>query len=261
MSQPPDPVAQYSAVASLDRWLSGQASTLWGRLDPGALQESFAADVAPDLLAATSHVQSVAADMGAGFVRRSVLASDLEPGPLVNADAFAGVSSAGGDLLHELYSPLVGTYVDLAAGVETPVALSRGLDSMDRVLATLTHDAARQGSSVATVGTREVHYFIRGVSPGSCDKCILLSGKHYKVNAGFERHPSCRCFHIPGVSIYTDPVDGSPGRSSTTPRPRTRSFRSAARVRFFLHCRRRSRTALSARRTRKRSATVATSAG
>lgn len=212
---PPDPADLYASVTALDRHLSATAGRLWRQLSPSALQESFRDGFVPEMLAQTTEVQAAAADIGAGFVRRSVVASGLEPGPLVNADAFAGVASSGADLAGELYGPLVGTYVDLAAGVEAPVALSRGLDSMDRVLATLTHDAARQGSSVATVGTVEVTYYIRGVEPGACSRCILLSGKHYKVNAGFKRHPSCRCFHLPGVAIYEN--DALNEDASTTP--------------------------------------------
>jgi hypothetical protein len=209
MAPAPDPADLFAAVTSLDRYLSGKASTLWRRLRPGALQESFRDDFVPEMLAATTEVQAAAADIGAGFVRRAVIASELEPGPLVNPDAFAGISSAGGDLAAELYSPMIGTYVDLAAGVETPVALSRGLASMD--------DAARMGSSVATVTTTEVRYYIRGVEPGACSRCILLSGKHYKVNAGFHRHPSCRCFHLPGVSIYENDALSESGSTVVDP--------------------------------------------
>jgi hypothetical protein len=96
MAPAPDPADLYAAVTSLDRYLSGKASTLWRRLRPGALQESFRDDFVPEMLAATTEVQAAAADIGAGFVRRAVIASELEPGPLVNPDAFAGISSAAG---------------------------------------------------------------------------------------------------------------------------------------------------------------------
>jgi hypothetical protein len=31
----------------------------------------------------------------------------------------------------------------------------------------------------------------------SCARCLLLSGKEYRYNAGFQRHPRCDCIHIP----------------------------------------------------------------
>jgi hypothetical protein len=45
---------------------------------------------------------------------------------------------------------------------------------------------------------------------GTCDRCLILAGRVYRWNAGFQRHPRCDCRHIPATEdvagdLTTDP--------------------------------------------------------
>jgi hypothetical protein len=192
---------RFAAVTSLDQWLRDRARRAWRLLKPARLQESFMGEVVASLVPDIAVAQTHAARLGAEAMSQAIgdVAGDLTVVP----EAFAGYASSGAPLVDELVKPLIGTYIDLAAAVPMDQALSRGMDSMDRILVTLTHDAARGAESVEMTAKR-VTYYIRGLEPGACGRCILLSGKHYKVNAGFHRHDNCRCFHIPGAVIYDD---------------------------------------------------------
>jgi hypothetical protein len=117
------------------------------------------------------------------------------------------VSADGRPLPSLLAQPLIDVYADLGNGMTLDQAMTAGMDSLDRILTTELQDAARSAESVTMVVHR-VTYYIREVEPGACGRCQILEGVHYKVNAGFLRHPHCRCHHKPGVAVYDDPIDG-----------------------------------------------------
>lgn len=49
--------------------------------------------------------------------------------------------------------------------------------------------------------------YVRMINPPSCRDCVVLAGKWYRWNKGFERHPNCDCRHIPASeSISSDLV-------------------------------------------------------
>jgi hypothetical protein len=41
-------------------------------------------------------------------------------------------------------------------------------------------------------------------SGGACSRCIVLAGRHYRWNAGFQRHPHCDCVGIPAAESADD---------------------------------------------------------
>jgi hypothetical protein len=48
------------------------------------------------------------------------------------------------------------------------------------------------------------------LNPPSCNRCVVLAGKWFRWNQGFQRHPRCDCRHIPSTEnisgdITTDP--------------------------------------------------------
>lgn len=217
----------YASLVALDRELSRSAQTAWFAMQPPALQESFVREFVPQVLPQLVTSQTAAAAMGGKNITSTVAKqsemSDMPPLPElpeIVPSGFAGVASDGRPLTSLLAQPLIETYVNLDAGMPMAQAMQAGWGSMDQILATQVQDAGRMAQSVAMTVTR-VTYYIRHVEPGACSRCIVLSGLHYKTNAGFRRHPKCRCLHIPGVSEYLDPADGSRGvlLQSDTPTP------------------------------------------
>lgn len=201
MTGPVDP--RFTSVTALDRQVAQQAKAEWYRMSLTDLQGSFANQFVPAVVPDLTMAQAAAATLGASHVGSvTKQPSTIIPG------GFAGYASDGRSLPGLLAQPLIEMYSNLDNGMDASAAMDRGWDSIDRMLAGQVHDSARQAESVQMVEHR-VTYWVRHVEPGACSRCILLSGKHYKVNEGFLRHePTCRCYHVPMVSTYLDSTDG-----------------------------------------------------
>lgn len=80
----------------------------------------------------------------------------------------------------------------------------------DRLVAGLVADAGRAADQVATAVTPNIGY-VRYLSPPSCSRCAVLSGRVYRYSTGFLRHPGCDCTMVPtslaDPAFHHDPVD------------------------------------------------------
>lgn len=77
--------------------------------------------------------------------------------------------------------------------------------SINTMLADTARGAEQLQSSVYPTGG-----FVRVVNGSACIRCVVLAGKWFRWNDGFERHPQCRCLHVPagqamGGDWVTDP--------------------------------------------------------
>lgn len=66
----------------------------------------------------------------------------------------------------------------------------------DRLVESITTDAARAAESVATAVRPDI-YHVRYVNPPCCARCAVLAGRVYRWSEGFQRHPGCDCSMIP----------------------------------------------------------------
>lgn len=74
---------------------------------------------------------------------------------------------------------------------------------------TLLADTMRSAEAT-TLATYPTGGYIRVVSSSACIRCVVLAGKWFRWNTGFDRHPRCRCTHLPstkalGSDMVTDP--------------------------------------------------------
>ncbi len=76
----------------------------------------------------------------------------------------------------------------------------------DRVIASQVQDAGRQGAALQMAVTPAATTYVRQVNPPSCSRCIVLAGKKYRKNEGFQRHPLCDCTHVPTTAEVGDDV-------------------------------------------------------
>lgn len=65
------------------------------------------------------------------------------------------------------------------------------------LVASAVQDAGRNGASLQMAVTPSVDGYVRMLNPPSCSRCVVLAGKFFKWNQGFERHPQCDCRHVP----------------------------------------------------------------
>lgn len=95
----------------------------------------------------------------------------------VNTDALAGIASDGRPL---------GSLLEQANTVT----------ALELMAVTQIADAARVAAGLSITTRRDVGW-TRMVTPPSCPRCVILAGKFFRWNTGFQRHPNCDCRHIP----------------------------------------------------------------
>lgn len=140
---------------------------------------------------AVAAYQLLAAQQGAAAVPQILAEQGLSTAAqgAMAATALAGVASNG--------LPLV-DMLDAAA-------------DLGRMVATFVADAGRQARATQIAATPSATGYARMLNPPSCSRCVILAGREYKWDAGFERHPQCDCVQIPSSEalvgdLTTDPM-------------------------------------------------------
>lgn len=197
--------AAYQAEQQAEqRKLVATILAIWATLDAKHAFDSWA-KIAPKIyVLLSSLMELVAADAG-GYIRHALAEQGVDyDGPSLNPIAFAGVASDGRDLETLLAGALVKLREAQRAGQSDRAAKDRGRNFLELVVNTQVSDAARAAESVAiaagsgTKAGRVVQIgWVRMLTPPSCSRCVILAGKFYKWNSGFQRHPNCDCRHIP----------------------------------------------------------------
>lgn len=118
-------------------------------------------------------------------------------GTLVAPDALSGVTGGGWPLRDALVNAVGQAAWMLRQNVSPPLALLSGGANLSMHVATEVADAGRAAEQVAMTARSWPTGYVRMVEPGACSRCIILAGKRYKWNKGFDRHPKCKCVHIP----------------------------------------------------------------
>lgn len=182
------------------------AQGLWDQLDPDDLTRSMVV-MQPSMVELVSSAQTAAAT-GADVYVDELLEGRLRPAGRVRASAFARVASDGRPLASLLVQPVISAKVRMGRGAPLTAALAGGRFQLGRIVATQIYDAGRVADGVA-VAARGAGY-VRMLRQPSCSRCIVLAGRTYRWNDGFQRHPSCDCVHVPAPQaalegLVTDP--------------------------------------------------------
>lgn len=82
--------------------------------------------------------------------------------------------------------------------------------ALDRFVATQVQDAGRVAASVEITARPEVEGYVRMLNPPSCSRCVILAGRWYRWNTGFERHPQCDCIHVPAAEATAHDLTVNP---------------------------------------------------
>lgn len=158
--------------------------------------------VASQITLAAVSGQVQAADLAAGWATAE-LGSDAAG--VVQPTAFGGQASDGRAMESLLYGAVVHARTGRAEkDAQNLVAAERWLDMYIRTQVADTARAALQTSFVVRPGTGGT----RMVVPPCCGRCAILSGRFYRWDAGFERHPRCDCTFAPtrGTPVEVDEV-------------------------------------------------------
>jgi hypothetical protein len=190
----------------------GIGRRFWRRVSPADLSGSWVRSIA-GLQPALEEVQFQAAVIGAGYGASTLAAQGTYAAPktFVDPSGFVGSAPDGRSLSGLLYSPVTQVKASIAAGVDPARALLVGRGLLDRNVQTMVADTGRAAASVDIASRPGVGY-VRMLNPPSCPRCVVLAGKFFRWNTGFQRHPRCDCRHIPSKEniagdVTTDPYE------------------------------------------------------
>lgn len=154
--------------------------------------------VAPVLTVVVMRAQAAAAESGAGYVGDALEEQGVDAVPLgqVVPAAFVGVASDGRRLDSLLSGAVVHAKAAVVGGADVAPALAAGGVWLDMVVQTQVADAARGAAGVG-IAVRPTVGWTRMLNLPSCSRCVVLAGRFFRYNQGFQRHPRCDCRHIP----------------------------------------------------------------
>lgn len=181
-----------------------QAQSVWRLLDLSNWEAAWQGAVAAGLVGAISGGQSEAAAHADAYVAAVIAADGLDsaPGGKLDPLAFSGVAADGRPLKSLVYeSVLESRWLVEEVGQSEVDALIGGLEKLLKAVSTEVADAGRTATGASIAGNRTINGYIRVVNPPACARCIILAGKEYGWNAGFQRHPKCDCVHMPAKLI------------------------------------------------------------
>lgn len=194
----------------LGRRTARELARLWRLIDPNAIGPSWRA-LLPQAVVALATSQATAA-ASAGVYVDDVLeqygggaaSGRIMPG------AFAGIASDGQPLASLLYEPVITTLTQIGRGATPARGLASGRFVLDMMARTQVADAGRVADGVAIATRPKLTGYVRMVVGKTCARCLILAGRHYKWNQGFQRHPRCDCRHVPVAEDVPDDVRTDP---------------------------------------------------
>ncbi|MFG1847787.1 VG15 protein [Micromonospora carbonacea] len=187
------------------------ARQLWMRVDPGDIARSWTTQLA-DLVPVTNAAQLAAVRTAEQYLNDVLDVQGVDPAGdgRVAAPSLAGVASDGRPLATLLYEPAVGVLSAIRDGANVDRAMAGGYVALDTMVRTQVADAGRVADQVATVTRRQVTGFRRMVVGRTCGRCVVLAGRWYRWNTGFDRHPRCDCVHVPAAEDTADAISTDP---------------------------------------------------
>jgi len=124
-----------------------------------------------------------------------------------------GVAGDGRPVDSLLYGAVTRAKTLVGNGSSSWEALQSSRKWLSSTTGTLLSDTARNAESLrAGVSRQPVTGYVRMLQTPSCPRCVILAGKWFKRNQGFQRHPGCDCRHIPsseavGGDLTVDPME------------------------------------------------------
>jgi GNAT superfamily N-acetyltransferase len=201
----------YRRQAVLARRAAAAVERLWREVDRRNIAASWRELLAQALVVVSSSQGIAAASSGiyVGDVLDELGLADIAAGH-IQSQAFAGIASDGRPLDGLLYRPAVKALRQIGAGASVNRAMAAGLLDLDMIVRTQIGDAGRVADGVAITARPEVGGYVRMVVGKTCARCLILAGKRYRWNQGFQRHPRCDCRHIPVAEDVPDDIRTDP---------------------------------------------------
>lgn len=199
MTLPATAVAHYGEQQRIAIATAAKVDAIWqlGRADDFDLAW---AKLAAPIFAAVVAGQTQAAASGLAYVPAVLAEQGVDPTPVATIDPqrFAGGNSDGEPAEYLLGAAPVKAKETMKVAQSSAAAWLAGGEFLTTITLDLVRDANRDATA-AGMGVRpDVEGWVRQLNPPSCKACLLLAGKWFRWNQGFQRHPKCDCRHVPG---------------------------------------------------------------
>ena len=193
----------YRKQARIARLTANQVQALWRLLDASDLTTSWNARIGPRIVQAVTAGQLASAAMADDYVDAVVEAEGAvsDRAGRVKPEAFAGAAADGRSLESLMYLSVITSKERIGRGMAVDDALMMGLRQALRMGSSEVTQAGRAAVGSSMTGQRTIQGYVRVVQPPACSRCIILAGKEYGWNKGFQRHPKCDCVHLPTTLI------------------------------------------------------------
>ena len=204
----------YRRQQRITRRAAKQVQELWRLLDASDLTGSWNSGLGRRVAQTVTAGQLASAELADDYVDEVAAAEGTAPerAGTVRPPAFAGLAADGRSLDSLMYLSVITTKQGIGAGLNAQDAMMRGLRQLLMLSASEVTQAGRGAVGASMVGKRTIQGYVRVVNPPACSRCIILAGKEYGWNKGFQRHPRCDCVHLPTTLVarnqsrgYIDP--------------------------------------------------------
>lgn len=148
------------------------------------------------------------------------------PEGVLAVSRFLETAPNGQPMADVLAGAVVQAKVAVKSGATTTLALEQAGSWLTGVVLTTMADTGRSIVGADIAQRPNISGYVRMLNAPSCSRCVILAGKHFRWNEGFQRHPRCDCQHIPasedvGGDLRTDPYEYF---ASLTPDEQTKTF-------------------------------------
>lgn len=218
----------YRDRKSLSDSLGRLVRQVWTSVDPANLDGSWA-QAAPALAVGLAGAQLATARQSDGYVSAVLREQGASPdGESIAPQAFIGASD-GRDLDGLLRNPITVVKSAISGGLDVRQAMASGYANLDMLMRTQFADAGRAADQVALTTRPAATGYVRMLSGKSCSRCIVLAGRRYRWNAGFNRHPRCDCIGVPTAEAAPPDLQVDPRKAfdALSPAEQDRVFTKA----------------------------------
>lgn len=143
--------------------------------------------------------QQQAATTGLAYVSAALAEQGIDPATVADVDPqrFMGGTSEGEPVEYLLGATPIKAKQAMSAVPNTSAAIVSASEWLTGIVLDAVRDANRDAAQAQMGVTPDAQGWVRMLNPPSCKRCLILAGKFYRWNQGFQRHPHCDCRHIP----------------------------------------------------------------
>ncbi len=200
---------QYRRQAEVSATAALTVKKLWRRLG-----QNFSRDwerVGPQIVDTVQSARAAAVVTALPYTAATLAEQNVDAprtGQLVGA-RFLATAPSGAPVSVVVEEPIIRTRSLVGEGMPVRSALEQGGSYLAGIVLTLMADTRRSVYGVDIASRPGVGGYVRMLQAPSCSRCVILAGKFFRWNDGFQRHP--RCFPA-GVLVSGPEVEGATRR-------------------------------------------------